>query len=441
MSDIFERAGSPTRKTPTKTKTTRKLFADTPPPKPKPKKVRFNKEEKSEEKRGAKVLPKEKTGREKILELYYDPKTGLTSPKKLWERMKKLGYNVTLKAVKEAVGSQEIDQVFRQVQRKKEQYSAIISPGKRNNYQMDLIEFPKFKKANDNYRYAMVCIDVWSRYAVAVPLKKKETQPMIRAWRKTVNLMGEPRNLNTDEEGAVMGKEFQDLLREQGIKHWAWGPENKANNQVIERLNRTLRQVLRKMMRVQKTKRWIQFISDLFDNYNTTRNEAVRGVPQEIWEGKEDPNPKNIRQVPPQFEVGDTVRVEKAYDLFAKKSEAKTHGKSVYTVIEVPKQGEGKQVTVRNSKGKVLTKTSYKLQKVGSRVEDRSKKETKEEKTKRKTKEEKIKGEERSARAMAKEGLTEPVEKPKARTRTQARKKQDDGAVSMKNAVSGRRRR
>ena len=178
MSDIFERAGSPTRKTPTKTKTTRKLFEDTPPPKPKSKKVRFNQAEKSEEKRGAKVLPKEKTGREKILELYYDPKTGLTSPKKLWERMKKLGYNVTLKAVKEAVGSQEIDQVFRQVQRKKEQYSAIISPGKRNNYQMDLIEFPKFKKANDNYRYAMVCIDVWSRYAVAVPLKKKETQPM-----------------------------------------------------------------------------------------------------------------------------------------------------------------------------------------------------------------------------------------------------------------------
>ena len=440
MSDIFDRAGSPTRKTPTKTKTTRKLFADTPPPKPKLKKVRFNQEEKAEEKRGGKMLPKEKTGREKILQLYYDPKTGLTSPKKLWERMKKLGYNVTLKAVKEAVGSQEIDQVFRQVQRKKNQYSATISPGKRNNFQMDLIEFPKFKKENDNYRYAMVCIDVWSRYAVAVPLKKKETQPMIRAWQKVVTLMGEPRNLNTDLEGAVMGKTFQDLLKEQGIKHWAWGPENKANNQVIERLNRTLRQVLRKMMRVQKTKRWIQFISDLFDNYNTTRNEAVRGVPQEIWEGKEDPNPKNIRQVPPQFEVGDTVRVEKTFDLFAKKSESKTFSKSVYTVIEVPKQGEGKQVAVQNSKGKVLKKMSYKLQKVG-RTEDRNRKESKEEKEKRKTKEQKTAGQERSARAMAKEGLTEPVEKPKARTRTQARKKQDDGAVSMRNAVKGGRRR
>ena len=437
MSDIFERAGSPTRKPPTKTKTTRKLFADTPTPK----KVRFNREEKSEEKRGAKVLSKEsKTGREKILELFYDPKTGLVSSKKLWERMKKMGYNVTLKAVKEAVGSQEIDQVFRQIQRKRINYSAIISPGKRNNFQMDLLELPRFKKANENYRYVMVCIDVWSRYAVAVPLKKKETQHMIRAWKKVVSEMGLPRNLNTDLEGAVMGGPFQGLLKEQGIKHWAWGPENKANNQVIERLNRTLRQTLRKMMRLKKTQKWIVFLTDLFDNYNTTRNEAVRGVPQEIWEGKEDPNPKNIRQVPPQFQVGDTVRVEKQYDLFAKKSQAKSYSKSVYKVISVPKQGEGKQVTVRNNKGKMLKKISYKLQKVG-RVEDRSKKETEEEKVKRKAKREKMAGQERSARALAKEGLTEPVEKPKARTRTQAIKKQDDGAVSARNVVSGRRKR
>ena len=265
------------------------------------------------------------------------------------------------------------------------------------------------------------------------------TQPMIKAWQRVVSEMGKPRNLNTDEEGAVMGKEFQDLLREQGIKHWAWGPENKANNQVIERLNRTLRQTLRKMMRLKKTQKWIVFLTDLFDNYNTTRNEAVRGVPQEIWEGKEDPNPKNIRQVPPQFQVGDTVRVEKQYDLFAKKSQAKSYSKSVYKVISVPKQGEGKQVTVRNNKGKMLKKISYKLQKVG-RIEDRSKKETEEEKVKRKAKREKMAGQERSARALAKEGLTEPVEKPKARTRSQARKKQDDGAVSKENIVSGRRK-
>ena len=198
QSDIFDRAGPPTRKTPAKNTTKRRPFGE-----PKKKKVAFAEGAKPVEKPNAKVLPKEKTGREKILELYYDPKTGLTSPKKLWERMKKLGYQVTLKQVQEAVKSQEIDQVFRQVQRKKEQYSAIISPGKRNNYQMDLIEFPRYKKENDNYRYAMVCIDVWSRYAVAVPMKKKETKPMLKAWKTIIAKMGVPRNLNTDEEGAV----------------------------------------------------------------------------------------------------------------------------------------------------------------------------------------------------------------------------------------------
>ena len=60
-----------------------------------------------------------------------------------------------------------------------------------------------------------------SRYAMGVPLKNKDILPVVKAWRKIVAEMGVPRNLNTDEESAVMSKEFQDMLKEQGIKHWA----------------------------------------------------------------------------------------------------------------------------------------------------------------------------------------------------------------------------
>ena len=42
---------------------------------------------------------------------------------------------------------------------------------------MDLIEFPRFKAFNNGY--AMVCIDVWSRYVVGVPLKNKDTAPFL----------------------------------------------------------------------------------------------------------------------------------------------------------------------------------------------------------------------------------------------------------------------
>ena len=95
-------------------------------------------------------------------------------------------------------------------------------------------------------------------------------------------------------------------------------------------------------------------MGDLFENYNETVNEAVRGTPKGIWDGKEQ-----------------------------------------------PEEG-GKQITVKNSKGQTLKKISYKLLKVGAVEEDRSVKETAEEKAKRKAKKKKVEGEARSARAMSK---------------------------------------
>ena len=212
---------------------------------------------------------------------------------------------------------------------------------------------------------------------------------------------------------------------------------------MIERLNRTSRQVLRKMMRERGTKRWVGFLDDLFENYNTAVNEAARGTPQEIWEGKEDPDPRNIRQVSPQFEVGDVVRVEKKFDPFTKKSAAKTYTKNTYEVIKVPtRAGGGKQITVRGSKGKVLNKISYKLLKVSGKVEDRSTraKQSEEERAKQKEREKKAEGEGRSAGARAGGGLTEGVETRSARTRAGADKKKDTGAVSSQNVVSGKRK-
>ena len=214
----------------------------------------------------------------------------------------------------------------------------------------------------------MVCVDVWSRYAVAVPMKSKRTDAMLSAWGQVVEKMGVPRNLNTDEEGAVMGEPFQKKLEEPSVKHWAWGPEKKQNNMIVERLNRTLRQTLRKFMRARKTKAWTTLPS-LMAGYNEQYHDAVQGEPQEIWNEGQLPDPKTARQwTRKDLQVGDRVRVMKSYDVFEKKSDAKTYTKNVYVVTAI----EGKRFILQSPKGKEVSKMGYELLRVDGEVEDRS---------------------------------------------------------------------
>ena len=46
---------------------------------------------------------------------------------------------------------------------------------KRYQFQIDLIEIGKMANANDNYRYLLTAIDIFSRYAFVEPLKKQDS--------------------------------------------------------------------------------------------------------------------------------------------------------------------------------------------------------------------------------------------------------------------------
>jgi len=64
-------------------------------------------------------------------------------------------------------------------------------------WQMDLMEMIPFSKINKGYKYILTCIDVFSRYARAIPTKTKSANEMSDAV-KELFADGQPRNLQTD---------------------------------------------------------------------------------------------------------------------------------------------------------------------------------------------------------------------------------------------------
>ena len=74
------------------------------------------------------------------------------------------------------------------------------------------------KKAeeNDGYRYALVAIDNFTKFAHAVPIKNKLGPEVTTAFKEVLNKIGVPKQLYSDREGAFETNELI-LLKQHNI--------------------------------------------------------------------------------------------------------------------------------------------------------------------------------------------------------------------------------
>ena len=298
---------------------------------------------------------------EKIKAEYYNPKSGFWDARKIWKKLKAKGEKVELADVERVIDNQALTQMFKPLPNKyKKEYRSINVPSTRFQFQVDLLDMSKYVAFNRNYKWIMNCVDVYSRYATSVPMKSKELKSVIPAFKEVVKRMGVPQNLNTDLEPAMMGEAFSNYLATIKTKHWKNDPELKRNNAIVERYNRTLREVLQKYFYSRDTKNWIDILDDITSNYNTTNHSTTKQTPQEVWSDKAPNRQKLSLPLPQKFKVGDVVRILKYHSNFTKRSDAKKFTKNLYTIIEVV----GNTYMLRNEKGVRQRRKAFEIQKV-----------------------------------------------------------------------------
>ena len=80
----------------------------------------------------------------------------------------------------------------------------------------------------------MVCIDIFSKYVVVVPIKSKQEGDVAAGILESINKMGKsPQIIYTDDEGAMNSKPLQTYFKEQDIKHVV----TRTHAQFAERFN------------------------------------------------------------------------------------------------------------------------------------------------------------------------------------------------------------
>ena len=64
----------------------------------------------------------------------------------------------------------------------------MITGGVNHQWQADLVELQEFAKVNDSYRYLPTVIDIFSKYAWAIPIKTKTGNEVTKAFEKIFNI-------------------------------------------------------------------------------------------------------------------------------------------------------------------------------------------------------------------------------------------------------------
>ena len=83
---------------------------------------------------------------------------------------------------------------------------------------MDLTDMQSMQKFNDGYRYLLVCIDVFSKYAWVVPLKNKKDPSLAEAFKIILANGRKPEKIVTDQGTEFFNKHFKALLKDEDIE-------------------------------------------------------------------------------------------------------------------------------------------------------------------------------------------------------------------------------
>ncbi len=145
-------------------------------------------------------------------------------------------------------------------------------------FQIVFIDLMELEETPDGYRYVLGCIDAFTRYVEAVPLRDKSGPVVAEAI--LVNLLlrhGCVERLVTDQGSEFTARQLYSLCHRLIINKHLTTVARPQTNGAIERWNRTLQHILRKIQRPGQN--WAAALPIAVFAYNTSYHSALRDSP------------------------------------------------------------------------------------------------------------------------------------------------------------------
>jgi len=259
-----------------------------------------------------------------LRDIYYDVQhpAGFSGVQALYKAAQKQTKKpITLNQVKAWLQEQKTYTLHKPIRRRFNRRKTVVG-GIDYQWQADLADLQSLMKDNDQYRYLLCVIDVFSRYAWVIPLYNKTGQSLIQAFKVIFQDGRKPKALQTDKGTEFKNRDFQSFLKKENVHFFTTeNPETKAS--VAERFQRTLKTRMWKYFTHHKTRRYLDVLKDLVRSYNHRTHRSIQTSPAQV-------TPKNEPEIARRLygsrtkkarlpvKVGDLVRINKTKKTFEK---------------------------------------------------------------------------------------------------------------------------
>ena len=208
-------------------------------------------------------------------------------------------------------------------------------------WSLDILDLKDYGPQNNRgYRYVLVIIDNFSKFGWTIPLKNKNAQTIKDSFENIlIRSKRSPNLIESDRGREFYNNIFQDFLNKNNIKLYS---RNSSYGAVFaERFNRTIRDLLKKIVFEHGDAKWIDILQTITNQYNNRIHSSTKLSPKDASLKKNEALVyRNLldkrNKIKPKYEIGDLVRTA---DLKITFSEGDTTNWSykLYKITEIVK--------------------------------------------------------------------------------------------------------
>ena len=149
-------------------------------------------------------------------------------------------------------------------------------------------------------KHIFTCLDGFSRYVSAIPIKDKKAETIIRCLRAVVNTWGVPEEIFCDH-GREMDNQFmREEARKLGIRQF-FAISYEARSNKVERYHRLQSALLRSALaETNDYENWPKYVPEVVRAYNTSVHAVTRFTPHRLQTGYEYSGPLTMWIAPPE---------------------------------------------------------------------------------------------------------------------------------------------
>ena len=172
--------------------------------------------------------------------------------------------------------SQQADELHKPVW-KRFQKRSVFAKQVDDIWTADIVDLSPYSRSNSGYKYLFTVIDVFSKYGWIVPLKSKTGKVAMTFQKLFTTNNALPSHVWTDNGTEFYNQELKGVLA--ANNGTLYSTENEEKSSVVERWNRTMKNIMWKYFTWNYTQKYIDVLPSMVEEYNNKYHRSIKLKP------------------------------------------------------------------------------------------------------------------------------------------------------------------